>query len=200
MSGDEMRLLDGVGVALPGVFGRVGLELPKDLPFEEWERIGSCLLAITGRVRWWLGDWLVFGERRYGDAYAQAIDMTGLAYQTLANVMSVSGRVESSRRKENLSWSHHEVVAKLSADEQSEWLEKVEVESWTVKELREAIRLAKEGPAELDSPVVIRLARDSLRNWYERYADRVSPPERVRLMNEIVIEVERDVSKGTRKS
>jgi hypothetical protein len=36
-------------------------------------------------VKWWLGDWLNFGERKYGETYSQAIDTTGHSYQALAN-------------------------------------------------------------------------------------------------------------------
>lgn len=41
---------------------------------------------IEGAVQWWVGDWLNFGERKYGEKYAQGMDATGYAYQTVATV------------------------------------------------------------------------------------------------------------------
>lgn len=64
-----------------------------------------------------------------------------------------------------------------------------ESEGWTSKELREAIRLASERSVEFDSPAAIRQARDTLWHWWERYADRVSKPERARLLAEIVLDL-----------
>ena len=67
---------------------------------------------------WWWGDWLRFGERKYGEMYSQAIDHSKLDYQTLANSTYVSGAVEFSRRRENLSWSHHKEIASLEPEDQ----------------------------------------------------------------------------------
>jgi hypothetical protein len=50
--------------------------------------------------------------------YSQALDATEMEYGTLANAKWVSGQFEFSRRRENLSWSHHLEVAKLGPDEQ----------------------------------------------------------------------------------
>src|SRR5215471_4465886 len=62
-------------------------------------------------VMWWLGDCLRYGERAYGEKYAQALDATDYAYQTIAAAKWVAGRFEISRRRENLTWSHHREVA-----------------------------------------------------------------------------------------
>ena len=40
---------------------------------------------VAQTVQWWIGDALNFGEQRYGEMYTQAIDETGLDYQTLPN-------------------------------------------------------------------------------------------------------------------
>ena len=42
---------------------------------------------------------------------AQAIEATGRSYQTIANAKRVAERVDVSRRREDLSWSHHAEVA-----------------------------------------------------------------------------------------
>jgi hypothetical protein len=113
---------------------------PEGLTFEEWEQIGRGIMRLHGASKWWLGDWLLYGEGAYGEQYSQALSSTDYRYQTLVNAASVSRRVESYRRRENLSWSHHEVVAKCEPSEQVEWLRQAEEKDWTVHDLRDAIR------------------------------------------------------------
>lgn len=105
--------------------------------------VGSTLRQIERSVMWWIGDWLNFGERKYGEAYAQAIDATEWPYQTLANAAYVANRVEFSRRRENLSWSHHAEVASLPPEEQSQWLEKAKSSSLSVMRLRDEVQQSK---------------------------------------------------------
>jgi hypothetical protein len=77
------------------------------------------VLGEIGRAcQWWIGDWLNYGERAYGEKYAQGMAATGYELQTLTNMAWVAARVEISRRREILSWSHHAEVAALESDEQ----------------------------------------------------------------------------------
>ena len=128
---------------IPGVLSRTGLTLPENLEYNEWERIGDCLKLVEGSVQWWIGDWLNYGERKYGEIYAQAIEATGLSYQTLADNKWVSGQIETSLRKENLSFNHHKEVASLPAEDQQKFLNKAVEKNLSVRELREEIRKFK---------------------------------------------------------
>jgi len=56
---------------------------------------------------WWIGDWLAFGERKYGEMYEKALEVTEKDYGVLRNAVSVAGKIEMSRRRDNLSWGHH---------------------------------------------------------------------------------------------
>src|SRR5438094_731747 len=93
----------------------VGLRFTDAVTFEEWEALGPRLAHITKATPWWLGDWLFRGETKFRRVdrgrYETAIAATGLDYQTLANYKSVAGRFPLSRRREKLSFAHHEVVA-----------------------------------------------------------------------------------------
>lgn len=63
---------------------------------------------------WWIGDWLRYGERKWGEKYSKAIDVTDLAYQSLVNAKNVAEKFSDfNRRRLNLSWSHHSEVAAL---------------------------------------------------------------------------------------
>lgn len=145
MKGSELAVMSAPLAFPPGcITSATGLTLPDSLQFEDWERVGLLLDYIGQAHQWWRGDWLRFGERKYGEMYAQALgDPSGPAYQTLANEVYVASRVEFSRRRENLKWSHHAEVAPLSPDEQDEWLDRAEAEHMTQKELRTAIGYSK---------------------------------------------------------
>lgn len=125
---------------IPGKISSVGLDLPKELPFDDWLRVGETLKGLDRALPWMVGDWLNFGERKYGETYSQGMDATGLEYQTLKAMCWVSGVFELVRRRTNLSWSHHKEVAALDSTEQDEWLDKAEAGGWSQKELRAQIK------------------------------------------------------------
>jgi len=116
------------------------LTLQANLQYEEWEEIGKYLVNFEKCVKWWIGDWLAYGEMNYGETYKQAEKVTGLQYQTLANAKHTSGKIEVSRRRENLSHAHHQEVAPLSPEKQIRWLDKAEREGLSKSQLRQAIR------------------------------------------------------------
>lgn len=134
--GDEqaLALLDGHFRFTPA-----GLVVQGDPSFEEWEAVGDRLAYIQRRIHWWIGDWLNYGEGRWGERYAQAIDETKFRYQTLANDKWVAGKVELSRRRENLRFSHHAEVASRPPEEQDRWLDRAEREGWGPGDLRREI-------------------------------------------------------------
>jgi hypothetical protein len=126
-----------------------------DMSYEQWEAAGRELQRMGRAWQWWVGDWILYGEQRYGETYAQAIDLTGMDYKTLMNVVSVARRVETSLRSESLSWSHHVVVAALPPAEQSEWLERAEIEGMTVARLTTALRSGVDpGPSPDPEPLI----------------------------------------------
>lgn len=114
---------------------------------DEWLDIVKQLCGTyeaTGRVHvrimFSLGDALAFGERQFGEEFAQAIEDTrralGITAKTASNAAYVAAKVESSRRRENLTLSHHEAVASLDAAGQDATLALAEREKMTVAELR----------------------------------------------------------------
>lgn len=120
-----------------------GLKFADDITFDEWEAIGDTLARLDRAVQWLIGDWLNYGEAHYRETYAQALDDTKYSYQTLANMASVASKVESSRRRENLTWTHHCEVASLPPDVQDGLLEWAEETKASTRELRSAVRVYK---------------------------------------------------------
>ena len=139
-----------------------GLVVRGNVPFDVWLAYGEGLQRVDAAVDWALGDWLVLGENAYGETYSQAMAMWPEAkYKTLANAKSVANRVERSRRKETLSWSHHEAVARLEPEDQVHWLAQAEANGWTVRELRAQIR----GEPEPEDPDICPRCGSEREHW-----------------------------------
>lgn len=111
--------------------------------FNDWLKCGEFLKNTNGAVHFWIGDWLRYGEKTYGETYTQAIDETGYEYSTLSNDKWVASKVGSSLRKENLSFGHHMAVADLSPEEQSEMLEMAERDQLTLNDFKKEVRKYK---------------------------------------------------------
>ena len=135
---------------LPETYCKVtasGLWLKDTLPMEEWEKIGLHLKKIGGAVQLWLGDWLNFGERAYGEKYSQALEGTHYELQSLQAFASMAKRTENTRKKldtyPSLLAGHWDLIADRPEQEQEKWVKKTADNNWTIKELREAIRASK---------------------------------------------------------
>src|SRR5687768_3997103 len=100
------------GRRVPAMRPRVGLTSkswsPRGAPtVADWVRLGRGLGALGRASGWWIGDWLRYGNARYGERYGAAARITGYDVQSLMNMAYVAGRFEVSRRRESLSFSHH---------------------------------------------------------------------------------------------
>jgi hypothetical protein len=110
------------------------------ISLSQWVADGQRLGAIGRGVNWWLGDWLRFGNLKFGERYVRASRITGYDVQTLMNMVYVATRFDSDRRRERLSWSHHAELAALGPEEQEEWLTRAENERLSVRDLRAELR------------------------------------------------------------
>ncbi len=119
---------------------RTGLELPPELPFETWQRIGGQIALIADSSNWWLGDWLAYGTSYYADRYRRAVEETRLDYQTLRNYAWIARRFPMARRRDKLSMQHHAEVARLPVEQQELWLDRAERHRWSRNRLRAELR------------------------------------------------------------
>lgn len=145
----EVDLGDGEG----GILGRyssylsiTGLNLPDGLAYEEWEYIGKMLGVMGRSLSWAAGDWLLYGENAeaIGERHTQAADLMQYDPKTLQNAVWVCQRFEPDRRREGLSFKHHEVVAALDEKGQDQWLDLAEENGWSVHEFRAHYKERKE--------------------------------------------------------
>src|SRR4051794_41673362 len=114
-----------------------------DMSLLEWSQSGRRLGIIGRGTGWWIGDWVNYGNARFGERYVRAARITGYDVQTLMNMVYVASRFEPSRRRQNLSFSHHAELAALDPEDQDYWLERAEAERLSVRCLREEVRRAR---------------------------------------------------------
>ena len=115
-------------------------------------RCGRSLGTVGRACGWWLGDWVRYGNARYGERYKLAAQITGYDPQTLMNMAYVASRFDFSRRREGLSFSHHAELAALPEGDQERWLDTAAAERLSVRALREALRKARQEPQSQATP------------------------------------------------
>ena len=136
---------------------RTALFFRPELSYDEWQQLGDHLLTVANSSAWWVGDWLLFGQRVYADRYERAIKRTGFDYQTLRNYAWVASRFDAPRRQEGLSFSHHAEVAALEPEDQDAWLRRALVNGWSRNTLRAELRRERERAGEAPLRSAIRL-------------------------------------------
>jgi len=134
----------------------VSLDLPIDLDYDEWAHRGKMLLLLERATAWWIGDWLLYGERTYGERYAQAVEATGKTPEALRKYMWVAERMTPDRRREALTFGHHDAVAALPPAEADAILDEAEAavaegNPWPVSEVRRRARKAKGEPENVET-------------------------------------------------
>ena len=88
------------------------LTFKRDVSKEEWMDVFKALKQVEGCVQFWIGDCLAYRQQKWG-MYDDIAEETGYETKALRNIKYVADNVELSRRKDNLSFSHHVEVASL---------------------------------------------------------------------------------------
>lgn len=147
-----------------------GLILAKDLTFEEWNAIGSNFGTALQTAAWCIGDWMVYGERKWSKqllldgaefdpktpnripshVFDLAVSATGLDRQTISKYAEVCRKIPMDERKVQLSFGHHRILAPLPSPQRLEWMalltDSESVKLPTVKRLALSVRIASDGP------------------------------------------------------
>lgn len=133
-----------------------GLELVRQPSFEEWDALGCWLRAANTSLPWLVGDWANLGSSIFGEQASQGFDVeeaTGWTPTTIGVYAWVCKSIPPERRRADLSFAHHQVLAALDGPEQTKWLEAAATDPdgvWSTRELKRAIKTAGDGkPAEV---------------------------------------------------
>lgn len=128
-----------------------------ELDRAQWAATGRRLGAIGRASQWWIADWLRYGTAKWGEKYIEAARLTGYDSTSLRNMVWVAAQFDDlSLRSDKLTWSHHVLLASLSAEEKRKWLKRAADEHLTVADLKAELRSATAGdgasPSEPDPP------------------------------------------------
>jgi hypothetical protein len=114
-----------------------------ELAYHDWLLEGRRIGLIHRGSDWWIGDWLLYGTTKWGERYSEAAKLTAYDPKSLRNMRYVSSRVDLSLRRDDLTWSHHALLASLDPDMQACWLERASAERLSVADLRLELRAAR---------------------------------------------------------
>src|SRR5262245_50115657 len=116
-------------LALPGTVTRTGWNVPKNLTRGQWLEEMRKIDEVERGIQWLFGDAWRAGEARkeYGTGEQLAREI-GIPYQTCRDAAWVAGRVELSRRRDNVPWSYYREIARFEPGIQDAFLDRVESE------------------------------------------------------------------------
>jgi hypothetical protein len=148
---------------------RRGLQMLPGMRFETWAELGSRISGISSACAWCLGDWLIYGEKAFGERYKTALAITSLDYQTLRNYAWVARRFDMSRRRDTLSFQHHAEVAALPEPHQDLWLLRAERSQWSRNELRSHLRTERRTRGHESGESAVRLSLEVAKTRERRW-------------------------------
>jgi len=142
----------------------IALRLPNGLSYTAWAGVGARVHKIQNATPWWLGDWILSGEANHPQTYAQAIEERSA--ETLRQAAWVCSRIEPARRRVELSFSHHRVVAKLGVADQDRWLKWAVENNASKRELEAQVNAERVADGiEEPKPERIKLDKDAIKDF-----------------------------------
>lgn len=124
----------------------LGFTLPENVTWDQFEAIGRMFGSAHEALKFAVGDWLLMGQKVFGDDVYQAVEATGISKASMMQYVRVAERIPMERRNPLLTWSHHRAVVALEADEQDVWLNRAASSNWSKTELEEHLREQREEP------------------------------------------------------
>lgn len=142
LTGETGLALSSGREAVEKIFSGISYQPAQDITFDEWTVDVFVLCRWGGRVQFYIGDAIIFGQKKFGESYSQALnpDDLGMEMQTIYNYVWVCRAIPPERRRGELSWEHHKLVAAQPPDLQDYWLARAAEEHMSTRELRDAIR------------------------------------------------------------
>lgn len=136
------ELLPICNIQVPGRVTRTALHLEEGLSEEAWSEIGKTISFHQEGTSWWLGDWWAYGEHAYGNRkkLVDSDDWEGPSFGTCRNAATVCRAFETSRRRDVLSFGHHNEVTSLPLDQAEahlDWAEETVATTGKPRSVRE---------------------------------------------------------------
>jgi hypothetical protein len=103
---------------------------------QKWEERLTAAARNADQSQWEIGDLIVEADTKWGEKYLRAAEVTGRPEKTLRNYVRVASKFDMARRRDNLTFGHHDAVAGLDTAGQDAWLDKAMKNNWSVSVLR----------------------------------------------------------------
>lgn len=113
----------------------------ENMTFDQYQAIGKTFQQIQRSLCWWTGDWLNYGEQKFGDVAAQAVDDTGKTVETLLKWKAVAFRVPRNIRVKELGWTFHFYIAYVPEEERGVLLQMALNVGISSRELKDVVKL-----------------------------------------------------------
>lgn len=182
------------------VLTAVGVDLPPETSFDQWQSLTRSMLSVGNAAQWCLGDLLIFGENmQWGETYKQLAKEYGYEIETLYVYASLCRKVKLLIRNQGLSPSHHRLVTRFSQQPelQQQWL------AWaltadngkpvTISQMREEMNKGKPTPP--PSEIVVNpkfnAGYNKISRAYNRAADRVEQLQMLEALENLTAEMRR---------
>lgn len=113
----------------------------QEIAYELWAEYGKGLRRVEGAIQWVIGDWLRFGEFKYGEKYAQATEAWPEDSQNSLKVWQwVATAYPYNERFRRLNFSCYQIAAALEEPLRSQLLDEANANEWSVRDLKAEIR------------------------------------------------------------
>lgn len=113
------------------------LVFKKEPSLKEWCKLAEDMIKGAVAWQWAIGDVLRYGVEKFGEEAYQVFDPENpKALKTVKNALRVCDKIEPSRRRGELSFSHHEAVAGFDPETQDELLAEAVNDHLSVQALR----------------------------------------------------------------
>lgn len=121
--------------------GSMSLSVSPEMPDNQFFALGLQIAKTSRSIQFMIGDWLIEAHRRGEKCYEHAGLIFGMELSTLKKCYTVAMNVPPHRRRCELSFDHHETVAKIKeGEEQEKWLTVAEKEHLSGRELRVSVK------------------------------------------------------------
>lgn len=165
----------------PGfTFTPTGLIIEPWVTYEAWVQYGRKLQLADKGIQWALGDWVIFGEGKFKERAAQAVEFTGLKIRTLQNYATVAKAIDESRRRDSdvVDFSVHAEVAQLPENEQERILSEAAADpvNTTVKHVRREVHRVQRRLGKRKSEIET-VHTPEVQEYLQRYMDALTDLE-----------------------
>jgi len=122
---------------------RLGVEFEGEVPEQTVDDLLRDAGSFARGCLFIIGDAINYAQGKWGEKYDRWIELTGLEYQTLRNASWIARKIDLSVRRDNLTFDHHKIIARLAPAEQGHWLDLAVQNGMSTRRLRKSLLLGR---------------------------------------------------------